>query len=382
MLWTCCSCGCGQFPILFGYLDDCSDCGRTRCPNCAMGRLPKKPLKRDRVEVFVRRGKLRKLKLLIHNIEVTAIPDTGASINAVSLDTLGQLQISTDRHNGESYPLRTARGAYLKALYQIMLPCRLPTTSRRAQTFHVRFHVFSKLPAGIGAIMGCEFLKTTEILTKRSYLLKERHRLQGIVPTCMSIRSEQAPFVCRGFNLTLSGATALTSSDTGSEINLISGGFVKTHKVRILKVAKLDNIHHVEFADGEIVRVTKKVIVPWELPGSANDVFQKHQDKDRNGTKFPAQGRVQITDAEARLLSTFYIVEGLVYDVILGQPALDALDAFGRRLCAIEPAKLAECHTLCTIFKSAKKRKTTTRGQICSAVGGVEQSSQEERKRR
>jgi hypothetical protein len=299
------------------------------------------------------------LEIIINNIEVLAVPDTGANINALSLSTLEQLRRTVDHHDGEMTPLRTARGAYLHALYQVMLPCYLPTPMGFLQTFHVVFHVFDKLASNVDAIVGCEFLENAQIFTKRSYLLRERRRLQAPIPTCMSIEANQTRVFCRGLKLNINGAVVLASSDTGSEINLVSKDLVRAHRLPTLKLTDEDDIEQVQFADGETARIIEKVIIPVTLPTVDSGDSQSNGNTNQGGIEYQHRQYTKVTPADARSLSTFYIVDGLVHEVILGQPLLHAVDAFGRNFCAFESTQQnSEFQNLCTIFKLVKKKPT------------------------
>ena len=310
---------------------------------------------------IVRAGKLMDLDLVVNEVRLTTIPDTGAHINAIPLSTLELIHQRTENSNGESSiiklngrssAIKLGNDTQTKSLFQVQMKCRLlDNFPDRGKSNLIVFHVFAKLATGIVAIIGLDFLEATNILTSQSFRLKERFNPMQHIPRCVSV--ETIPASGLRLKIFLNEILLLAVPDTGSEINLMLRFCAVRNSFEIIALPE-DETHHVEFADGQIESISGKVTVAINAAGYSKTESQETAlGKDRPfDLQQPANG-VQEGDAA---LQTFYVLDSLTHEVILSQHLLHSMDVWNRHSSAFETVQAqGSSGELCTILSRRVK---------------------------
>ncbi|KIW28813.1 hypothetical protein, variant [Cladophialophora immunda] len=341
---------------LFGATDDAFDVLAESRPD-ADGLEPH--------SIFVRPGKLLYLDIMINGLRFSSVPDSGSHINAIPLSTFKQLEQASKRGraksssvsaNDEFSVISVGNDTSAGALFQVQLVCCIPSVDLvpEIKISPVFFHVFERLATGVSAIVGLEFLRQTNVLTNQDFRLRERSRAPAHTPQCLSIGKHQ-PSNLR-FHVLLNGKEFLALPDTGSEISLIHRACALQHGFPICALDVDDDENHaVEFANGEIQGISGKVLAILALSAPAS-VEPTSFDC---GVVDPRDlSTTQISEADVARLGTFYVLDQLAHEVILGQRVLHAMDAWNRHKSAFISIKPSDAkQDLCTIFSRKRKRK-------------------------
>lgn len=247
----------------------------------------------------------------------------------------------------------------MHSLFQVTLPCQLGSyPSGPTEEFPVVFHVFTKLATGVEAIVGCDVLCQAEIFTKQKHLLLERCAESSRKSRCMSLVQDR-PFYL-GLQAFVNGNYVMANADTGSDVNLVSKRFVVNHRIFTESVSSAVNgPDEVEFVDGGVAHIREKATMQISLnaPGT-DELLRMINVREKNGgDRGWRGGQARVTEAQAKALSTFYVVESLVHEVIFSQDLLDSIDAFRDHASPLElvPSNPG-CLHLCTIFRTKKQR--------------------------
>jgi hypothetical protein len=291
---------------------------------------------------FLREGRLFDLPLLLGDQEILAVPDTGAQINAISVQTLKRLRGQFQSQWGSlDDVVNVANSSSTDAICQVMIHCRLAQASLVAQYYQsCVFHVFSELASGIMVIMGRAFLDAAKILTTRSYLLRERVDHLQYIPRCMSI----GPLKSSGLRLPIYLDSKLITAfpDTGSEIDLISRACALQHRFDIQQLQVTDK-SVVQFADGQIDTLSGKVRVKFDT-FTEPELFTRSK---TSGTTYLDVASSATPDHHR----TFYVLDSLPYDVVLSQSLLHSVDAFNLHASGFTNVTLVENKKeICTVF--------------------------------
>jgi hypothetical protein len=313
---------------------------------------------------FLCEGRLFDLPLLLGGQEILAVPDTGAQINAISVQTLKRLRGQFQSQWGSlDDVVNVANRSSTDAICQVTIHCRLAQASLVAQYYQsCVFHVFSKLASGVMAIIGRAFLDEAQILTTRSYLLRERVDHLQYIPRCMSI----GPLKSSGLRLPVYLDSKLITAfpDTGSEIDLISRACALLHRFDIQQVQVTDK--SVQFADGQIDTLSGKVRVKFDtfieptlstrstLPTKRDEPAplltpsrKKRKKRKTSGTTYLGVASSAPPDHHR----TFYVLDSLPYDVVLSQSLLHSIDAFNLHASGFTTVTPEENKKdICTVF--------------------------------
>jgi hypothetical protein len=310
---------------------------------------------------FLREGRLFDLPLLLGDQEILAVPDTGAQINAISVQTLKRLRGQFQSQWGSlDDAVNVANSSSTDAICQVTIHCRLTQASLVAQFYsNCVFHVFSELASGVNAIMGRAFLDAAQILTTRSYLLRERVDHQNI-PRCMSI----GPLKSSGLRLPVYLDSKLITAfpDTGSEIDLISRACALLHRFNIQQLQVTDK-RDVQFADGQVDTLSGKVRVKFdtftEPVLSTRSTLSTKCDEPApsltpSSKEWKTSGTTYLDVASSASPDhnrTFYVLDSLPYDVVLSQSLLHSIDAFNLHASSFTTVIPEENKKeICTVF--------------------------------
>jgi hypothetical protein len=311
---------------------------------------------------FLREGRLFDLPLILGDQEILTVPDTGAQINAISVQTLKRLRGQFRSQWGSlDDVVNIANSSCTDAICQVTIHCRLAQASPVAQYYQsCVFHVFSELALGVMAIMGRAFLDAAQILTTRSYLLRERVDHLQYIPRCMSI----GPLKGSGLRLPVYLDSKLITAfpDTGSEIDLISRACALLHRFDIQQLQATDK-SVVQFADGQIDTLSGKVRVRFdtftEPVLSTRSTLSTKRDElaplvTPSSKRRKTSGTTYLDVASSAPLDhhrTFYVLDSLPYNVVLSQSLLHSIDAFNLHasgFTAVTPEGNEK--EICTVF--------------------------------
>ena len=241
-------------------------------------------------------AKRRKLKMAlpmtINGESVQATPDSGSEENIMSLDLANRHKLILDTDARYRKEFQMGNGKIIKAIGYTAVPiCRF--TKEPEVALACFFYVFEALITPM--IMGMAFLQGTETLSRN------RHRLEVLEPSLNKIIAK----VCslndpkRRLLCFANAERVLANADTGSELDLISLAYARKRQFPIDDIEdELDRV--VQFADG----------CCSNLAGQINLIV-------RFGN-----------DDSPRLQVTFYVLEGLTCDLLLGEELLDEIQAF------------------------------------------------------
>jgi hypothetical protein len=189
--------------------------------------------------------------------------------------------------------------------------------------------VFDHLLPGIQVLLGRPFLAFTETLTKYC------NRLKIIENPDTLPRMLNMSLAGQGLRCYLDSALTITVADTGSDANLMRTDYAEQRKWQVEPVSVAER--YVRLPGDRIVQLSGKVRVRFDSAGgksatcphrAATLVSQNDRAiSDPNGDS----GSAQDSSSQGQSLSltlTFYLLDTLVVDVLLGQLLLDTIDAF------------------------------------------------------
>lgn len=217
-----------------------------------------------------------------------ALPDTMASKNAMSEGFAVSIGAIIDRSPGKQHTFVNAVGKSFRSLGETTMEVSfLDDPSKKIwQTFTL----FQNCAAPL--VIGDPFLRMTETLTKFRYRLK---KVTCTVKRCWRVCYMDVPR--RQLSCAIDGHSVFANADTGSEIDLVSLEYANQCGWHIEKLGPDDGF--VELADGSIVKVAGYVEAWLEVDGKSSR-------------------------------KTFYVLDRLQCDVLLGDETLYSLDAFNQ----------------------------------------------------
>ena len=164
-------------------------------------------------------GSRMELPMIIHaGTRVATRPDSGSEENIILAELVNTLGISIDSSAESQKEFRVANGKIVKATGHIVMDCSFekdPLTK-----FPCLFFVFTRLISPI--IMGMAFLAKTETLNKHRYRLQPRSTSPRTRFQLCSLGCPRQQLHCLADDIPV-----LANADTGSEIDLLSGDYVK-----------------------------------------------------------------------------------------------------------------------------------------------------------
>jgi len=236
---------------------------------------------------------------------VLSTHDSGSEENIISKDLITALGLKIEDSPEQQKEFRMANNKIVKALGGVTIPCKFAReqASEQQNELCCWFYVFKTLITPL--IMGMKFLDSTETLTKNKYRLQACAVPAGPLQ-CASVNNPKRRLRC----YTLNGAThnfegpspdslALANADTGSEIDLMSLDFCKRRKFVLRKISPGES--SVQFADGSLATLAGHVVVYVTFHG---------------------------TEVGKRIQRSFYVLEDLSCDLLLGEDFLEQTNAF------------------------------------------------------
>lgn len=234
-------------------------------------------------------------------VEINTCPDSGSDDNFISLDLAERLPVDwifDDRKK----EFRMANGRSVEAVGTISAACCFAGQSQeKVLTMDCIFHVFATLV--VPAIVGLKFLLATETLTKHRDRLVEE-----VIPSRQALRVNCIDTPKRHLLCRINNSYAIKAcADTGSDLDLMSLHFAETHSLKSRPTEEI-----VEFADGSIGYLT----------GVITTTFCVGPSWDLTGDRLPALNNA------SQMTVDFYVLDGLITNVIIGQRSLLELDVF------------------------------------------------------
>ena len=393
-LWECHLCRTG--PVLYAPETRCAACGHTLCPACktdddiptsmsspthyvqhypapsAAPTFRKTALsssgaasspEQQQINPFRREGKLLDLPMLVsmglqEKIKVNAIPDTGATVNVLSrlyLKFSGPKALF--RPTGDS-SLIMADGSTVSTLGQLTMSCSFPDAPERIM--QVLFHVCSNLAENIHVVVGKQFLEETQTLTSFAHRMTERTTSLHEIPRVMSLATQSLNSRSQ-LAIWIDSKSYLAYPDTGSEIDLFSEAFAVRGKFVVRTLASNEPVS-IQYANGRHEKILGKTIVNVSIAKATSK--PNMEEKDSKSDLFSSLGKSLHDSSFTRRTfyesphyhrRTFYVVENIAGNIILGQAFLYSIDAYNTCKHAFIEVDSLDCRdTLNGIFKSRK----------------------------
>ena len=229
------------------------------------------------------------LPMIIQGSTFISRPDSGSEENIIAADVLSTLDVKMDTAPEHCKEFRIANGRSVWALGRIMVNC----TFAKDRTVELRcvFYVFQTLTSAL--IMGMPFLDETQTLVKHQYRLQPRTIPSFRPVQISSLNSPRKRLYCL-----VDSQPRLANADTGSEIDVMSLDYALKRGFSMTDVGLSSST--VQFADGSTSELVGKVRVLIVLG----------------------------TPEGPRVITTFYVLDGLTCDILFGEDFLDKTTAF------------------------------------------------------
>lgn len=238
------------------------------------------------------------LPMSIGTVPVIAIPDTGSDENAISYTFAKEIGLHVETNTKSPVSFQLANGRSIESSGIASTSCSFSKDLNNQSGISILFNVFPKL--AVPVIIGRVFLQTTETLTKfKDRLDISTCRSRLVLPRILHLNHPQQRLRCY-LNVNLAYANA----DTGAEMNLASPEFAVQ---RGFQIKKPDPEHQeVLLADGSRAPISGKFTARFNtFDRPSRDVLRPRAHE-----------------------KTFYILEGLTTDVLVGEDLLFEISAF------------------------------------------------------
>ena len=259
-----------------------------------------------------RRSRLKwNLPIVLNEIELAACPDTGSEQNIISSDiaTILGLSDKVDATKAQTFLLGNGKETLSVGTIEVAISF----AKQPGLVLSCMFHVFTSLI--VPALLGGQFLRQTETLTKHRQRLAERSNQTGAALKVMRVGRTRERFRCY-----VDTRRVDAQADTGAEMDLVSERFVRRTSRRPVA---LDTRLPVQFADGSTAWITHQLFTRFSPITSENN------------TQWTGKW--------------FYVLPNMPCEVLLGEETLDLLDAFNQNV-SIAIETFDSCgFELCTI---------------------------------
>ncbi|KAB5572029.1 hypothetical protein GE09DRAFT_1268445 [Coniochaeta sp. 2T2.1] len=238
------------------------------------------------------------------SVIVTACPDSGSDDNIISHDFAMSAGFKIQVSDSEPRRFSVANGKVVEAVGQVQAHCAFVTEDKRIPD--CIFHVFNTL--AVPVIMGMDFLRQTETLTKHTYRL-----VKELAPAMQSLRVNSVGKPKQSLLCRLNNYVGCARPDTGSDLDLVSRTFANSRGFAIEPA-----FEQLEFADCSIGYTS----------GLVRGTFSVGDFSDVRG--FLPRG--EAIDLE------FYVLDSLNSDILLGQDTIDELGIFSSHVQSFIPS--------------------------------------------
>jgi hypothetical protein len=238
-----------------------------------------------------RRSK-RILPMFLNGSRYDTTPDTGSLENAISADEARRLRLKT---TGRGRQFLMGNGSMAISLGVVRLKCAF-ALGESCVTRH-SFHVIENL--AVPVIIGKTFLDLSKTLTLH------QHRLEAVwVSAKKAFRVMHLNRPRQLMRCYVNGELVHANPDTGSELDLMSPLYARENALKI--DALEEGEEWVQFADGSTAKLLGKTHVDLDL----------YDGRYRSPTGYKGHSR------------TFYLLDGLSTDVLLGEEVLYEMHVF------------------------------------------------------
>jgi hypothetical protein len=237
---------------------------------------------------------------------VLACADTGAEVNIMSDELARSLGYTDYGEVSQRLTFELANGSTVESIGRVSAFCSFGVDKDWKTVMLCIFHIFSRAASPI--IMGHAFLEATKTMTEHRDRLVRVPRPNFQALSICSVNRPRQLLRCE-----LNRKPILATLDSGSDIDVISLSFAKEQGFTVHPEE-----HIVELADGSLATLSGFVHLTLSVPKSTNITKVTH-----NHTE---------TD--------FFVMEGLVHDVVVGEDIQTDLDVFGEHQHAIIPVSM------------------------------------------
>lgn len=241
------------------------------------------------------------LPLLVEGNAVVSMPDSGTEDNIISKDLVSQLGIMVDDQPENQKEFRLANSRITRAIGRVKLSFKFARDQK--EEYQDWFYVFNTLLYPL--LVGMVFLDATETLTLH------RHRLQ---PRCSpfngplrvaSLNNPKRRLYCWpeyiNFYAAIGAERTMANADTGSEVDLVSLALCRRNYMSLQPLDIKEK--KVQFADGSTSSLFGRVTIVFRIGGHYNP-------------------------QSALFRRTFYVLEDLTCDMLLGEDFLEQSEVF------------------------------------------------------
>ncbi|KAE9989280.1 hypothetical protein EG327_002898 [Venturia inaequalis] len=286
-----------------------------------------------------------------------ACPDTGSSINAITIDLALQHNLFIE-HGDDHLPMKVqaTNGNWLSPCGHIRASCSVDGTGPYSSIIYVFRHLTDP-----GLLFGRAFLDKSKAFTAK--LLKEIPRW----PSIPAVRSIGCPSVL--LSCSLDGKSVGASPDSGSDVNLISRDYAVKH----FKIEPASGSEMIQYVDDSIERISGIVRAELIVGAEPPDYEGSEDDTDLVSPTNIAPVSVAMPKEEATppklmkhvVRGEFWVVESLPANILIGLDSLIALAAYERN-----PDEFY------LNFEQTGERDSINRildvsGTVCGMVGGA-----------
>jgi hypothetical protein len=258
-----------------------------------------------------------------------ALPDTMSAENIISESLAKTLGIAINTDESKQRTFMEACGRPFQSLGEAMVSVSFP--GECANAFDCRFSVVKTCTAPL--LMGDSFLRATETLTKF------RHRLRRIVTSSMKKywRLCYAGVPRRRLSCFVDSNSVQANADTGSDVDLVSRAYAFQRGWKIKKLRRGKGF--VQLANKTLVKVSGYVKL-----------------------------RLSIDKSSKPKRKIFYVLDGLICDVLLGDATLEEFDVFNQYessfVDVIHDSEAHECHNINWVEKMRQRTKDILDGNF------------------
>jgi hypothetical protein len=316
------------------------------------------------------RAKPRSLSMFINGALSSCCADSGSEVNCMT-DTYARAIGAVVTNEIVLFYL-PVRGRFLKSVGFAQLMCQFPTSPSMDQ--QVEFFVFEKLQCQV--LFGRQFLRSTHTLDLYQHRLRVADSFPSVPLAVRSVGQVEERVHCW-----LDGEPVSLLADTGSDFNLISlnlahrlgygngpdmwtstfPGSLGSRKKGERKIIHYGDEIAIEFADCSTVMTDGSIqlTVSFCAPEKSSSAVYKLVAPSRGGGSTHGE---ELVHQGSKIIDTFYIVEHLDYDAILGETLLATVDAYNRHQARFHASVVTERSCISIARKKrAKEGKTSLR---------------------
>ncbi|CZR67957.1 uncharacterized protein PAC_17856 [Phialocephala subalpina] len=257
------------------------------------------------------------VKGTINGISVTALPDYGSAVNAVSQDFAEQHRMKIEATGTERIGL--LGGHIAESIGRVAGHFKFQGES---QAYHREFHVLRK--SAYDMVLGKKFLDETKTLIKFCHRIIERVRPCVQKGSRLFLLDECPKDHIRS---SVNGSEASAFPDTGSELMLISGDFARRNNFEVHRARKYRR--EVQLINGSTIR-TDGMVLDAELQFDAPPVLSKELDYNQYLGFAAGLSSVVGNGAKSTFICDFHVIEDLPCDIVLSNEFIFQNQVFSR----------------------------------------------------